>query len=331
MHRVREVAYRLTRARRLAPENIGEAARFLPNRLSEPAPVEFDAVEACRRLLASGSMIGVLVDELGESDGTGEARVIGVGAAVFVSSDFMRDERARPQPGLSERVLWSSLGERSVALDRRAIAAQNMTSGLNVVIVLHHGEPPSADLKAEFRRHLVERFLENMRGYQLAEILSETYGESDGSLQSDREFTVTGGFRVRSDYAEWYGRQPELMPHWSLVGLTRAEALHDESSLLALLFRYEPPRLALSSSQRKLLTEAMTHKTDAEIAVALGLSLSAVKKTWAAIFERVSTSLAGMEPWTAANDSRDSIHARGAQRRHRLLAYLLEHPEELRP
>ena len=331
MQRVRDVADRRTRARRLAPENIGEAARFLPNRLSEPAPVEFDAVEACRRLLASGSMIGILVDQPGKPDGTGEARVIGVGASVFVSGDFMRDERARPRPGLSERVLWSALGDGSVALDRKAIAAQNGTSGLNVVIVLHHGEPPSPDLKAQFRRQLVERFLDNMRGYQLAEILTETYGVSEGAVQSEMEFAVAGGFRVRSVYAEWYGRHSEVMPPWSLVGLTRAEALHDESSLLARLFRYEPPRLAFSSSQRKLLLQAVTHKTDAEIAVALGLSLSAVKKTWAAIFERASTSLSGMEPWAAASDSRDSIHARGAQRRHRLLAYLLEHPEELRP
>jgi len=63
---------------------------------------------------------------------------------------------------------------------------------------------------------------------------------------------------------------------------------------------------------------------------ALGVSLSAVKKTWAAIFDKVSDVFPNV-----GDDVRDVTASgaitRGAQKRHRLLTYLHNHPEEIKP
>ena len=284
MQRMREVEFRFTRTRQLTTENVKEAARFLPNRLIGPGSVQFDAVEACRRLLASSSMMGTLVEALDTHERAAVGRVIGVGAGVFVSSAFVRAEHHDPQPGLSERVLWSALASPSVALNEREIASENRKNGLNLVVVLHHGAEQEPELvKMEFRRHLVMAFLQDVQGYRLSEILAEGAGEVE------RAWCLAGGYRVRCEFTRWYESHSEPVPRRFLSGITRAEALADESSLLSLLFHYEPPRFGFTPSQRKLLIQAMNHKTDAEIAVALGISLSAVKKTWAAIFEKTST------------------------------------------
>jgi DNA-binding CsgD family transcriptional regulator len=323
---MREVEFRFTRARQITAENVKEAARFLPNRLIGPDSVQFDAVEACRRLLASGSMMGTLVEALDTHERAAVARVIGVGAGVFVSSAFVCAEHQHPEPGLSERVLWSALASPSVALNEREIASENMNEGLNLVIALHHGAEQESDaVKIEFRRHLVMGFLQDVQGYRLSEILAE------GVVDVEKAWCLAGGYRIRSEFTAWYESHSEPLPRRFLCGITRAEALADESTLLSLLFQYEPPRFGFTQSQRKLLIHALSHKTDAEIAVALGISLSAVKKTWAAIFEKTNTQFSEVEVWDAAEDSRQQNRTRGAQKRHRLLTYLLDYPEELRP
>jgi hypothetical protein len=93
---------------------------------------------------------------------------------------------------------------------------------------------------------------------------------------------------------------------------------------MSTLFHYRDPVCGFTVSERRLLHAAVTLQTDAEIASALDISASAVKKRWAAIFDRV----AGRIP--ELNDTPREL-TRGPQKRHKLLAYLREHPEELRP
>jgi len=60
----------------------------------------------------------------------------------------------------------------------------------------------------------------------------------------------------------------------------------------------------------------------------LGISLSAVKKTWRSIYDRVTANSAGLIP---GQMSEELTMERGEEKKQRLLAYLREHPEELRP
>jgi DNA-binding CsgD family transcriptional regulator len=114
-------------------------------------------------------------------------------------------------------------------------------------------------------------------------------------------------------------------PHY--VGLTSEVALSRWGSLVGLLFVHDTPRLALRPSEQRLLLSALHGGTDEELALDLGVSLSAVKKTWAHIYERTSAYLPDVCPACEPNGAAE----RGKEKKQRLLSYLRDHPEELRP
>ena len=79
-----------------------------------------------------------------------------------------------------------------------------------------------------------------------------------------------------------------------------------------------------------MLMRCMSNNTGTNSALArdLNVSLPTVKKMWLSIYGRVAASIPG---WMA-EDSRSSADSkRGKEKRRLLLAYLQDHPEELRP
>jgi DNA-binding NarL/FixJ family response regulator len=74
---------------------------------------------------------------------------------------------------------------------------------------------------------------------------------------------------------------------------------------------------------------ALTGGTDGEIANSMGISRFTVKTTWRAIYDRVALRQPDLVPDRSHEDGQ--AHARGKQKKQRLLDYLREHPEELRP
>ena len=92
---------------------------------------------------------------------------------------------------------------------------------------------------------------------------------------------------------------------------------------------YQRPAFGFRPSEQRLLAAALAGGTDEELSKALMISLSAVKKTWQAIYERVAAVRPG--PTTADGPDRMHLRQRGKEKKHGLLAYLREHPEELRP
>jgi hypothetical protein len=76
------------------------------------------------------------------------------------------------------------------------------------------------------------------------------------------------------------------------------------------------------------LSAALNGHTDEELSKHLDISLFTVKKVWLEIDRRAALNL----PEVFADFRHDGqTQWRGKQKRHRLLSYLHEHPEELRP
>jgi hypothetical protein len=116
------------------------------------------------------------------------------------------------------------------------------------------------------------------------------------------------------------------------MGVSREEALATEASVMSMLFHYREPVCGFRASERRLLRAALMHETDPEIASFLGISTSAVKKGWAAVFGRVAEHLPEIVQDSDGDRPADGgPRRRGPQKRHRLMAYVREHPEELRP
>jgi hypothetical protein len=310
-----------TRERILSPGNVHEAAALVRESVFDPELAGCDPVEVCRELLDAGSMMGDLIDLIHQD---GSFQVIGVGGGAFVANQLMADVRERPRPGLIERVLRARMSDERMVLNRRQIEKANPDDGVSLVVLFHHWvDGLSEEVELEVRRHLMVGFLRDVKGYNLTEVIAE-------GRECDLKWTLAGGFRIRSDYASWYAEHVEPQPRRVLFGMARGEAADSVGSMVALAFDYARPKLGFTASQRRLLSQAIQFKTDAEIALALGVSLSAVKKTWAAIFDKVSDVFPEM-----ADDARDAATSgptiRGAQKRHRLLTYLHNHPEEIKP
>jgi hypothetical protein len=115
-------------------------------------------------------------------------------------------------------------------------------------------------------------------------------------------------------------------PHY--MGLTRDVAFSRPGSWVGFLFVREAPRFGFRTSEQRLLLAALQGGTDEDLADTLGISLSAVKKTWRSIYDRVTPRSPGLIPDQVPEELTSE---RGKEKKQRLLAYLREHPEELRP
>ena len=96
---------------------------------------------------------------------------------------------------------------------------------------------------------------------------------------------------------------------------------------VARLFVYTPPRFYFKPREQALLWHALLDKTDEETAAALGLTVAAVKKRWAGIYDRV----ADIAPTLFPDAPEAGPAHRGQEKRRHLMRYLRLHPEELRP
>ncbi len=71
--------------------------------------------------------------------------------------------------------------------------------------------------------------------------------------------------------------------------------------------------------------------TDRELSGDLGISLATVKKTWRSIYDRVATRSPDLISANSAANGDEAMPERGREKKHPLIAYLRQHPEELRP
>ncbi len=136
-----------------------------------------------------------------------------------------------------------------------------------------------------------------------------------------------------TDYAEALESEPALAPSPDrrpyLILVRREDAFTPGPSHATAIFLYTPPRFYFTDAERDLLHHALPGATDALLAERLGISLTAIKKRWNAIYERVS--VVDPELLVQAADRAVWAGRRGAEKRRRLLVYLRDHLEELRP
>lgn len=177
------------------------------------------------------------------------------------------------------------------------------------------------------RQKHVEAFHLAHSGYRIKEFLADATGKE--ALQWMLDF----GAHLRRDYSRYFQRLGGLTPQapqrsW-LVGLTKEEAFANPVSHLSSCFVYTPPRFHFSRSEQSLLCHALVGETSEGIAASLLISPWTVKKRWRAIYQRVTD----VDRELLLPPLADGLHvaSRGAERRRRLLHYLRQHPEELRP
>lgn len=255
-------------------------------------------------------------------------RFLGPGMAVFVSEDFLSEAKTTPFFWLGPELVKRIKYDKSPLLSDTEIRDANSTARLNLM-VWHTSFHPADIVRIELGVAIMTAFEETFRGFLLKEIFSQA-----DSLEQFNAARDAGGLYFDRRKGG-YGRFPELdgdsfSAEPQNFGMTRELALSHGSSWIGSFFVYGPPRVGFSQSEQRLLLSALgSSGTDEELSEGLGVSLAAVKKAWRSIYDRVATRLPELIPPGIRPDG--NAQSRGRQKKQRLLAYLREHPEELRP
>jgi hypothetical protein len=260
-------------------------------------------------------------------------RLLGISISVFATEEFLREAKSPPffwvGPEISNRIAQG----RAPLLTTQQVAEANSDGGLNLV-VWQCGSDPVEMNRPEAWDVGVTAFLNIHRGFRLREIITqaETPLHLSGLLNAgalllrSQDGTYTDPRRAVAGQ-EHDLQQTVAIPH--ILGLNREMASQLVGSWFSTLFLYRPPHLGFSRSEQRLLSAALEGGTDEQLSDELGVSLFTVKKMWRAIYTRVTVHSPELVVDHIVDDA--LLHDRGKEKKRRLVAYLRNHVEELRP
>jgi hypothetical protein len=269
------------------------------------------ALKVWRELLEGPALYGSVFETFPPIGGH---RIVGGGIGVFVDSRFADRELANPQPQLGSRIIASVAAGESVVLDRDGIAHGNAGPGLDFVNLFGNWRDDLLDdnQRAEVQTLLGTSFLENLAGFRFNRVIKEAIG-----LPAISTARATGSYKLVADFPGHAS---------ALFVVSPGDARDIPFSVAARMYRFQAPVLRLRPAEQELLAAALDGRTDAELGDALDISVEAVKKRWISVFGRVDE----FRPEILGSTDVEAKH-RGPQKRHRVLAYVRAHREELRP
>jgi len=244
----------------------------------------------------------------------GPPRILGFGSSVFVTPEFAEAETKNPRWGIVSRIIAGIANDEPTVLSRREIARANASQGLDAVFLSTPWWETSNSLEfAEMMMASVRSCVEAHAGYRLRSCLVEASGEQARSVGAS-----SGGFTTIKDFND---------VNRVLLGLRKEHAASVSTNVANILFHYREPVLGLGEADQQLLIAALRGPVDRQLADGMNVSLASVKKRWRTIYSRVEDKM----PELFAGVDADTDGKRGPQKRHLVLNYMREHPEELRP
>lgn len=243
-------------------------------------------------------------------------QVSATGASAFISNTTAQALLDNPSPFFAAQLMARIMaGERDVLLDPAAIARENAGDGLTLFVLgftHRYGGQDHPNLRPLLGR-AIDHFVYAHRGYKLRRMLRE-----DPDPIAD--VLVTSGMTVAHHFGA-VGRK-------LLVAEPSAQAPIFPHSVTSALFAYSPPQVHFAKAERRLLELAVDGLSDGEIAGELQISLNTVKQTWRSVYERAVRRVP-----LVLGEGADlpAGGVRGQEKRRHLIAYLRDHPQELRP
>jgi hypothetical protein len=182
---------------------------------------------------------------------------------------------------------------------------------------------------SEIHRQIMELFIAQHNGYFWKEVIAS---QSESAERLDWVLKTGGQLwdPVAGRYVASVGKDlREIIREPHFAGVTREMEGARFGLWVGMLFDYRRPKIGLSPSEQRLLVQALSGATDEQLAVGLGASFSTVKNHWRSIYNRAASCLP--EVFSSLANEEPHLSGRGKEKRRLLLAYLREHPEELRP
>jgi len=296
-------------------------------------------LEACRKLLSDRHLY--TEDELdsllrfwaelmtsgcaysGVALDSSEDVIIAFSISVFVSNELTTKIHSGTFPYIGRTMFTSwRQGIKLYLLDRQ-IGECNASDGVNV-LTIHSGYRPFDSISeyADLRMSLVDVFVREHLGLHMRSFTHELFGEYQEAIRAGglrvHEYDPDAHSEIRKDVS---GRKPFL------TSLCRNGAADQRGNYLSdtMAFAFTTPRFSFSLGQRQLLRVALENDSDNHIAARLHLSLPAIKKRWASIYETIEQ----IEPGLLGEEGDRTVGRRGQERRRKVIAYLRDCPEEL--
>jgi hypothetical protein len=279
-----------------------------------------DLSTAWRQLLGSESFLGLVCEDL-----VPVRRIIGCYVCAFITDQFAEEITTPPLFWVGASLVNRVMGGNSPLLTDAQVRDDNSVGGLNLLI---WPSAPAAEVenRIDVRQMSQTTFFNAYRGYLLKRL--------NAQAASPMEITMalnSGGWCLQGTDGQAIASLPEpaetfiRKPH--MLQVTREMALRQMGTWVSHFFYYQRPQFGLARGEQRLLAAALHGGTDAELADDLQVSLSAIKKTWSSIYRRVAPheELLHFGPDSGIEGDR------GREKKHKIIAYIREHPEELRP
>jgi hypothetical protein len=270
----------------------------------------------------------VVVNLFEETQGA-TTRYIGAGMAVFVSDSFLQEAKTLPFFWVGPELVRRIAAGNSPLLSEEELRNANSAAALNLM-VWHNSCYPQDLRRMEVAVLMMSSFEKTFHGFQLREVFVQA-----DCLEQFHGVRTAGGFYFDLEQGS-YGAFPEIdesnfYDEPRNLGTTRELAPLHGATWINTLFVFGPPQFGFSRSEQRQLSGALGGgETDEELGAALGISVSAVKKNWRSVYDRVASCSPELLPDNFPIQQWE-VETRGKQKKQRLLAYLREHPEELRP
>ena len=300
--------------------DLSECLDLHPGHLGDEIVGRRRAIQAWKDLIQSAAFRSAVIRSASPISGQS---IVGFGASVFVSRPFARAEVANPMPGLNGRILESIDSGRSVVANYQQLREANTIGDLQLVILYGSWRKGllTPDQVCQVQMLLAHSFQQLHAGFRVGRMLTELVDPEDLQYAC-----ALPAWRILDRFDRFHRENhgPAWNRHRGLAIVTRESAFADPGSIVTGLFHHREPTLRLRPGEQQLLEMALGGLTDEELAVKLYLTVPAIKRRWAAIFEHIGE----IRPALAAPKEGST---RGPQKRHRVLAHVREHPEELRP
>lgn len=307
------------RSRVLAVENVTAVADWLREEFAFSGRVRDRLQTILIDLIRSRAIKGILIEDV-SNDGA-VVSLVGLGVSFFLTAELVEFYVTRPFPFLFADVIERVAAGERVVLDLDGIAQANSGPGLNLIVqYLQRGW----DLADPYWREVGgighKTYVQHHSGYHLRRALQE-------------DWTTNAGIYLAAGY-----RELAVVPVAGRAqaggegGPTRTIFYADESDVLSrapgssvsYVFHRRAPVCGFTPYEQDVLSLGISGATDSDIADALGVTLAAIKHAWQNIYERLGNHVSYVLP--SSGDGR-----RGPEKRRRVLAFVEQHPEELRP
>lgn len=298
--------------RLLAHGDLHEAVGLVPEWMHLSIAVRQSLPAIWTRLLGQPGFNADVIEDLRQPPGQ---RLVGMGMAIALNAQWQRRLQLAPPAGAAGLVYEELLQQRYDLPTDKLLGEMNARGEVTFLVLHYHqlridmADPDTLETLGV----AMMLFRQAHAGYRLRGLYQE-------GLPAHGPFLESMGFRPKTSHAGTDGI--------ALYGLTREDAATMmPGPPVRDAFQFCPPRFGFSGAERRMLRLALVQMADADISDELGISQHSIKKLWRSIFIRVGDAMPDLFEDCGIGEE----GTRGPEKRRRLMQYLRQHPEELRP